>query len=250
MIRDHKATAARSRSSCSVLARAILATACVSLLAGCYTSARKDIAARAPVDYRQRFPIVVKEKARTVQLFIGDSRGSLTPDQRADVLTFAQEWKREATGGVVIQVPVGARNSAAAGGAVNEARAMLVALGIPPNGVVVRGYRPKNPTRLATVRMSYPRMAAEAGPCGFWPNDIGPTTESFRENKPYWNFGCASQRNLAAMVDNPTDLVQPRGDGAVYQGRRTVVMDNYRKGDQTSSKAPPNDSAKISDIGK
>ena len=36
------------------------------------------------------------------------------------------------------------------------------------------------------------------------------------ENRPYWNFGCATQRNLAAMVDNPADLVQPRGEAPAY----------------------------------
>jgi pilus assembly protein CpaD len=93
-------------------------------------------------------------------------------------------------------------------------------------------------------------MAAEAGPCGMWPADIGPSNKGYRENKPYWNLGCASQRNLAAMVANPADLVQPRGEGPVYQMRRTMVVDSYRKGEQTSSKAPSNEAAKISDVGK
>jgi pilus assembly protein CpaD len=133
---------------------------------------------------------------------------------------------------------------------VHEARAILTSAGVPANGVALRTYQVVNPKRLATVRLSYPRMAAEAGPCGLWPSDIGPTTQSYRLNKPYWNFGCASQRNLAAMVANPADLTQPRGETPAYAGRRSTVLNAYRKGEQTSSKAPANDSAKISDVGK
>ena len=248
MPRDHDATAAPAESR-SILARAVLIAGCAALIAGCQTTS-KDVMATAPGDYRQRHPIVVKEKDRTVELFIGNSRGGLTPDQRAEVHAFARAWKREATGGIVIEVPVGTRNAAAAGGATHEIQTILTAAGISPRGVAIRGYRVGNPSRLATVRLNYPRMAAEAGPCGLWPSDIGPTTEGYRHNKPYWNLGCASQRNLAAMVANPADLAQPRTSGPAYQGRRTTVMEAYRKGEQTSSKAPSNEAAKISDVGK
>ncbi len=67
---------------------------------------------------------------------------------------------------------------------------------------------------LPTIRLSYPRIAAVAGPCGLWPEDLGPSINDPRygENKDYYNFGCANQRNLAAMIDNPADLVQPRSE--------------------------------------
>jgi pilus assembly protein CpaD len=249
MIRDHNATAKRPGSR-SIFARAVLLAGCAVSLAGCFTHSRQDITATAASDYRQRHPLVVKEKDRTVQLFVGASRGGLSPDQRADVAAFAQSWKREGTGGIVIEVPVGTRNAAAAAGAARDAQALLTAAGVPPHGVVTRGYHVAHPAQLATVRLNYPRMAAEAGPCGLWPGDMGLTTEASFLNKPYWNLGCGSQRNLAAMVANPTDLVQPRGEGAVYQMRRTFVLEQYRKGEQTSSKAPGNEAAKISDVGK
>lgn len=248
MIRDHDATAVRRRSR-SILVRTVLAAGCLALLAGCQTPGH-DVMTTAPSDYRQRHPIVIKEMDRTVELFIGNNRGSLNPDQRAEVLAFAHAWRREATGGIVIDVPVGTRNAAAAGGAVQEVRSILNASGVPANGVAIQAYRVTKPTRLATVRLNYPRMAAEAGPCGLWPSDIGPTTNGYRHNKPYWNFGCSTQRNIAVMAANPADLAQPRTSTPVYQGRRTVVMEAYRKGEQTSSKAPSNEAAKISDVGK
>src|SRR5438270_766989 len=83
-----------------------------------------------------------------------------------------------------------------------------------------------------TMPPNYPRMVASAGPCGLWPHDIGPTSDrEHNENLEYWNFGCASQRNLAASVEDPADLVQPRGEQASYTPRRTTVVEKYRKGD-------------------
>jgi pilus assembly protein CpaD len=248
MTRHHDATAAGPRPR-STGVSIVLAAACVSLLAGC-SLYKREVSAVASADYRLRHPIVVKEKDRTVEVFIGNSRGGLNPEQRAHVFAFAQEWRQEATGGIIVEVPVNTRNAAAAGGAAKEVQAILASAGVPPNGFVTRGYRVVNPARLGTLRLNYPRMAAETGPCGLWPADIGPTTETYRQNKPYWNLGCASQRNLASMVANPADLVQPRGETPPYAGRRSVVLDAYRKGEQTSSRAPSNDAAKISDVGK
>jgi len=70
------------------------------------------------------------------------------------------------------------------------------------------------------------------------------------ENQPVWNHGCSTQRNLAAMVDNPADLVQPRGEAPAYGPRRSVAIDKYRKGENPSGSYPDYDKAKISDIGK
>jgi len=115
----------------------------------------------------------------------------------------------------------------------------------------VRPYRPASPSRLATIRLTYPRITAEAGPCGLWPHDLGPADVAvYDSNKNYWNFGCATQRNLAAMVDNPADIAQPRGEVPPLEGRRSVVLDHYRKGESTATVYPKEDQGKISDVGK
>ena len=56
---------------------------------------------------------------------------------------------------------------------------------------------------MAAIRLNYPKISAVAGPCGLWPEDLGPSIHNkcYFENKDYYNFGCANQRNLAAMVD-------------------------------------------------
>ncbi len=173
----------------------------------------------------------MQEADRTIELFIGSNRGELTPTQRAQVLSFGLGWKREATGGIVVERPLGSSNEHASGDAMREIMSILAASGMPPQSIVVRTYPATGPN-LATVRISYPKIAAQAGPCGIWPEDIGPSlnNKDYTENKQFWNLGCASQRNLAAMVDNPADLVQPRAETAAYTARRTTVLEKYRIG--------------------
>ena len=208
--------------------------------------------ASIPDDYRQRHPIAIQEADRSVVIFIGRSRGGLSAEQRADVMGLAQTWLHEGTGAIVADVPTGTPNARAAESAFREAQAMLSAAGVPPNGVTVHHYHPNNPRQLATVRLSYPRISATAGPCGLWPEDLGPSIKDrgYIENKPYYNFGCAFQRNMAAMVEQPSDLLQPRPETPAYTIRRTEGFEKYRKGTSTSTTYPEAEKAKLSDTGK
>jgi pilus assembly protein CpaD len=208
-------------------------------------------AEKYPSDYRKRHPIAIREGERTVELFIGTNRGGLTPAQRAEVMSFAQSWKREGTGGMAIDLPTGTPNAMASSDALREINSMLAAAGVPPQGVAVRPYQPVDTTKLATLKLNYGKIVAEAGPCGLWPKDLGASMDrSYAENTPYWNLGCANQRNLAAMVDNPADLAQPRGEGAGYTPRRTYVIDQYKRGQDSATVYRNPNNGKISDVGQ
>lgn len=227
----------------------LLAVSLAALLAGCVTN-QTGSAINYPNDLRQRHPISIREGVHTVELFIGTRRGELTVDQRADVAAFAHTWRRDAAGGVLIDLPTGTANEAAAAGAMQEVRAILTNMGVPPQGIEVRPYRPSDPRTMPTLRLNYPRMVASAGPCGMWPHDIGPTIDREHfENLEYWNFGCAAQRNLAAQVANPADLVQPRGETPSYTPRRTTVVERYRIGVSPQTIYPDPHNEKLSDIG-
>jgi pilus assembly protein CpaD len=236
------------KSSRTGAVRLLVMIGCTALLAGCTT----DQAAlqAVPNDVRQRHPIAIREGVHTVELFIGTKRGELTINQRGDVIAFAHTWRHDAVGGVMIDMPSGSSNKVAAAGALRELRSILTNMGIPAQDIEVRPYRLEDPRTLATLRLNYPQMVASAGPCGMWPHDTGPTIDrEHSENLEYWNFGCAAQRNLAAQVDNPADLVQPRGEGPAYTPRRTMVFEKYRRGEEPSTVYVNPDKGKLSDIG-
>jgi pilus assembly protein CpaD len=223
----------------------------VALSACTYTTA-EVVTASVPDDYRLRHPIVIQEADRSVVIFVGHARGGLSPSQRADVMGLAQVWVREGTGAIVADVPVDTPNARAAANSFREIRAVLAAGGVPSRGITLRRYHPDDPRTFAPIRLTYPRIAAVAGPCGLWPDNLGPSilNRDYSENKPYYNFGCAYQRNMAAMIDNPADLVQPRSETPSYTMRRSDAFEKYRKGAPTTTASPDADNAKLSSTGK
>lgn len=206
----------------------------------------------APNDYRLRHPIAIQEANTSIDIFVGNSRGGLSASQRTDVMGLAQTWLHEGTGAINADVPTGTPNASAAADTFREIRAMLVGAGVPARGIIVRNYRPNDARQLATIRLNYAKISAVAGPCGVWPDDLGPSANNpgYLENKPYYNFGCAYQRNMAAMVDNPSDLVQPRPETPPYTARRVNSYEKYKKGTPTTTIYPESDKAKLSDTGK
>lgn len=222
-------------------------------LAGCYPYQTREGLSEPVVsnDYRQRHPISIVEGERTMTVFVGSQRGSLMPAQRAEILAFSQNWRREATGAVILDVPAGAPNEKMAMQAVKEIQSLLRASDIPAAAIRIRQYQPVDPGRLATVRINYTRIAADTDKCGLWPRDLGPDTDpKWQENRPYWNLGCATQHNLAAMVDNPADLVQPRSESPAYSPRRSQVLEKYRKGESPATNYPNANQGKIADVGQ
>jgi len=222
------------------------------LLAGCNTTADQIVTGGVPEDVRIRHPIAIEEGRHSMVVFVGSGRGGLTPEQRGDVAGLGRSWVHEGTGAIVADVPAETPNARAAASAYREVRSVLLASGVPSNGIVLRNYTPTDPQFFPAIRLSYPRIKATAGPCGLWPEDLGPSVlnPEHSDNKPYYNFGCANQHNMAAMIDNPADLEQPRAETPVYTARRSEGFDKYRKGQSTATMYPESEKAKLSDSGQ
>jgi pilus assembly protein CpaD len=221
-------------------------------LSGCIRTGEEVTTASIPEDYRLRHPIAIEEADKSIVVFVGRGRGGLSAEQRADVIGLAQAWLHEATGAISADVPIGTPNARMAADSMREIHALLGTVGVPPRGIVVHQYHPENPRHMAAIRLSYPKISAEAGPCGLWPEDIGPSikNKSYYENKQYYNFGCAFQRNMAAMIDNPSDLVQARPETPPDVMRRSAAFEKYRKTTTTTTNYPEADKAKLSELGK
>ncbi len=194
-----------------------------SLLQGC---ARDPMTTNAiPDDYRTRHPITLSEAEHSLDIPVsaGDSR--LTTAMADNVRGFAQNYASMSTGVINIQMPSGSPNSATAARMAKQIRSTLSGAGVAPGKIMQTRYAASANGDAAPIRLSYIAVTAMTGQCGQWPEDLSDNTFA---NKNWYNFGCASQSNLAAQIANPMDLVGPRGMSPIDAERRAVVIDTYR----------------------
>jgi len=105
-------------------------------------------------------------------------------------------------------------------------------------------YYPRNPRVSSPVIISYRRNAAIVHKCGDWPESSAKTYT----NRPTWSFGCATQNNLAAMIDNPRDLIEPRRSTPADAQRRDTVFAKYRTGDVTTATRGASETGSVSNV--
>ncbi len=127
---------------------AVLVAGLAAGLSACTHTSEEYATASIPNDYRLRHPIAIQEANRTVNIFVGNTRGGLSASQRGDVIGLASVWLREGTGAIVAEVPAGTSNARAAANSFREVRSLLTTAGVPPSGIIVRRYHP--PTRVCS----------------------------------------------------------------------------------------------------
>lgn len=225
---------------------AIGATFVVSLLlVGCNSqTVGQNNSNLTATNYQLRHPIVVTEQPETLDLPVGAHMRNLNGPLRGTVKAFGADSRKKGNGRVEILVPSGGRNEAAVHALVPQIRSSLKAGGLSGGAISTRSYAVDNPSADAPIRLSYPRIQATAGPCGTWNGDIGRT---FNRNVDYENYGCATQSNLAAMVENPSDLLTPRASAPADRMRRANVVEKYRAGEATASSVQEGLGTQVSD---
>jgi pilus assembly protein CpaD len=96
------------------------------------------------------------------------------------------------------------------------------------------------------VELSYVGYVAHTQDCGDWSSQQASDTFS---NLPMANFGCAVQHNIAAQVENPRDIVEPRALGPSDAMRRSTVMSAYENGTPTAANKNADQSVAVSNVG-
>jgi pilus assembly protein CpaD len=186
----------------------------------------------AVIDPSERHPIMVSQQPATLNVRVARSSQGLTPAQKGQIAGFLERYRAADAGNskLVIGVPSGSPNETAAMHSVNELRHMIAAYGFSDSAVAVEPYYERGDAA-APIRLSYLRYIAEGPECGVWTHNLADD----RRNLPYSNFGCAQQRNLAAQIANPADLLGPRTMDPADSERRTIVYDKYRQGKTTAA---------------
>ncbi len=173
--------------------------------------------------------IRVTQSAERVEIPVTSGDLTLAPQERAHLHAFANAYLRYGHGALVLSTPSGGANSDAASILANETRRALVDAGVSYAAVAGSSYDASGRAD-APIIVSFSRYEAHAPDCApLWEQDLARQSN----NQPWESFGCATQANLAALVEDPADLLRPRAEDPRDAGRRDTVMDAYRAGEQT-----------------
>jgi len=102
--------------------------------------------------------------------------------------------------------------------------------GVSPSEIYIEPYGAPNAYR-APVKVSFTQTVAKPPECGKWPENVGRNDR----NDTYHNFGCAQQKNIAAMVANPRDLLGPRPLDPRPSERGAVQWEKFIQGEPTGA---------------
>lgn len=164
----------------------------------------------------ERHPIAVDSQTVTLTL----NAASLSETDSARLAAFADAYHANGHGPITITSPSGGAEGAP------EIREALNDAGIDYSQMNGATYQAGD-----EIVVSFKRYVATPSPCGIW---TGVKGRNFR-NIASPNYGCATQNNLAAMVADPRDLIEPaasdpRDAAAVVRG-----IEAFREGASTSS---------------
>ncbi len=182
-------------------------------------------------------PIAVEPSYRSIKVAVDGER--IAPADEATFSGFVSDYVNDGNGAIGITAPREAYSQSA----VEDLTERLVRMGVPRSRILV-GTRDSSgyDTR---IELSYLTYAAHTDACANWSRDADETAD----NLPLPDFGCAVQHNIAAMVADPRDLVEPRPLGPVDATRRQTIVQTYEKGAVTAAQKTQEQQGNISDVG-
>jgi len=173
--------------------------------------------------------IEVTESSERLEVAVNPGDMAISNNDRARLHALAGGYLRYGHGALVLSTPSGGANADAASIIANETRRALIDAGVSYAAVAGSSYDASGRAD-APIIVSFSRYEARGPECApLWEQDLAHQSN----NQPWESFGCATVSNIAALVEDPADLLRPRAEDARDSGRRDTVMDAYRAGEQT-----------------
>lgn len=187
--------------------------------------------------------ITVAASAQRMDIPVAAGDMTLSPQARAELRHFASEYLRAGYGALVVSTPTGGANSDAAALLTQEARMALSEAGVSYAAIAANTHDGSG--EASPIVLNFERYVAQAPECESLStqNLAGWGTTN---NQPWPSFGCATQANLAAMIEDPRDLLRPRTEDPRDGARRATVMEAYRQGDVTHADRSQDERIQIS----
>jgi len=175
--------------------------------------------------------IQVAESIERLELYTRPNGLELSARDQLAVNQFLQTYRQSGSGPIYLNVP----SHAASGLGVQQAQALigqnLTTLGLGRSAMQTGQYQTAHGSP-APVVVSY-RTLKMPKDC----RHLGDTTDTYT-NQPYDNFGCFHTANLAAMIGDPRQLLEPNDMTIPDSQRRQTVYDKYIQGENPASTQP------------
>jgi len=212
----------QNRTLINVLGAAIIA----STMAACTTPS----ASMGPSIVKNK--VQVAESIERLELYTRPNGLELSQRDQLAVSQFLQSYRQSGNGPIYLNVP----SHTASGLGVQQAQALihqnLVTLGLNAQSMQTGQYQTSQGSP-APVVVSYRRLRTIPQDC----RHLGDATHTYT-NQPYDNFGCFHAANLAAMIGDPRQLLEPYDMTIPDSQRRQTVYDKYINGETTASQLP------------
>lgn len=188
-------------------------------------------------------PIQVAESVERLELYTRPDGLSLTARDQEAVRQFIQEFGRFGHGPLYVNLPVSPSHA----GGVRQAQGMIqqsLAIAGLSQAPVQTGQYQVAQNIAAPVIVSYRRLKTLPKKCGLNTNLLATYS-----NGPYEDFGCAYNANLAALVEDPRQFIEPYSLSAPDARRRREVYDRYIQGENPASAQPERQEVTAEDNG-
>jgi pilus assembly protein CpaD len=202
-------------------------------MAGCDSPRLADGMHPMVTDPQQRHPIVVAADTASLDMVVLSDRDGLDARSELDVVRFVRKYRQEGKGPLTLWLNPKNSGHRGVSASVNAVQRVAHEAGVGPQSFRVR-QRAMGGEVGQILTLSYNRIAAIGPHCGDWSESVARNPE----NLPYPNYGCASQRNLAAMVARPTDFIYAAQDVERGGEKRSGAYKAFRGGDAKAGAAP------------
>ncbi len=176
----------------------------------------------------EEHPISVDSQVVTLTIDLAGSE--LSSLDKARLRAFADSYMTAGYGPLTVMGPSGTSRDAQGQDRSAQVREYLHEQGIDWSQLNGAAYRAGD-DRGDQLVLSFTHYVATPSACGIWEGMQARDYGNLRSP----NFGCATQNNLAAMIADPHDLVEPAASTAADTPSRIRAIRAYREGEVTSS---------------
>ena len=203
---------------------------CGIFAASAMTACMTPTASTGPIIFNNK--IQVAESIERLELYTRPNGLELSARDQAAVSHFLQSYRQNGNGPIYLNIPSNAASGLGVQQAQNLIRQNLAGLGFG-NAAMQTGQYQSAYGSPAPVVVSYRRLKTVPADC----RQLGDATDTYA-NQPYDSFGCFHSANLAAMIGDPRQLLEPYELTAPDSQRRQTVYDRYIEGENTASTQP------------